>query len=87
MANLEQQIARLERDPRPLAAEEAAQLLGIRGDQLLALGLPVVDRTPDGDDVYDSKDVAHWLLVKHNDGQDFERRLAGYGPEGDLPPH
>ncbi|HEU4700583.1 MAG TPA: hypothetical protein VFS40_15470 [Gemmatimonadales bacterium] len=87
MASLEQTIASLERDPRPIPADEAAQLLGIRGDQLLALDLPVVDHTPEGGDIYDSKDVAHWLLVKHNDGQDFSRRLANFGSRQDLPPH
>jgi hypothetical protein len=87
MASLEETIARLERDPRPIAAEEAARLLGIRSDQLMALDLPVVDQTAEGDDVYDSKDVAHWLLVKHNDGQDFSRRLADFGGPRELPPH
>lgn len=74
---------KLERHPRPLSAQEAAELLNVTPGQFAALNLPVV-KVVDGVEVYDSKEVAHWLRIRRVDPVAFEQWIAAYDAG---PPH
>jgi hypothetical protein len=64
-------------NPRPMSFKEAAALLVLSDDQMLALNLPVAD-VIDGEEVYSSNDVVRWLAIKQSDPRGFEARIAGY---------
>jgi hypothetical protein len=73
-------------NPRPMSFKEAAALLVLSDDQMLALNLPVAD-VIDGEEVYDSNHVVRWLAIKRSDPRAFEERIAGYeGQPSGTPP-
>jgi hypothetical protein len=73
-------------NPRPMSFKEAAALLVLSDDQMLALNLPVTG-VIDGEEVYNSNDVIRWLDIKRSNPRAFEERIAGYeGQPSGTPP-